>query len=529
MKFKQKVTLLPAVVTVFLVAILAVTWVLGRDTSRLLARIGDEYAPTLALVRSLEAQSTTLQRELREAVLARDEALLESMGELALAFEAELAGEQGGARMEAGRVQALQESFREFWAHAQEAVRLAARGDAQAEAALAEAMERHRLLKQQLRGTGEWAQQGLQRSFEDVSALHEWRQQWIWALGLLCILSLAGLSFWLVRGVVGPLTQLTAVASRIATEGDLTQAIQVDSDDEIGLLARSIEALVTRLRTLPVALQSVVDELSVAAERLNEASRGQLNFLTHQSRSLSEAGTTMSEIAQTSNLAASRAEMVLKVAAQADEFSSAGRQSIESSAEGLQQVRQRVEALVRGVAHLSEQAARAGEIIGSVRDLADQSNVLALNASIEAARAGDEGRGFAVVAREMRALSGLSLQSTQRIGKILLEINQAIRRAVSIAEVDSQQMEEGLTQVLTSADRLREITTVVQESSQAAKQIVASVTQQNAGIAQMTEVMTTLSQMMGDVVESTMDAEEAVGQVNTTLERLRQVVTSFRV
>ncbi len=90
-------------------------------------------------------------------------------------------------------------------------------------------------------------------------------------------------------------------------------------------------------------------------------------------------------------------------------------------------------------------------------------------------------------------------------------------------------MEAGINQVLTSADRLREITTVVHESSQAAKQIVASVTQQNAGIAQMTEVMTTLSTMMGDVVESTMNAEEAVLQVNATLERLRDVAASFRV
>jgi methyl-accepting chemotaxis protein len=129
----------------------------------------------------------------------------------------------------------------------------------------------------------------------------------------------------------------------------------------------------------------------------------------------------------------------------------------------------------------------------------------------------------------MRALSGQSVQSTQRIGKILLEINRAIRRAVSIAEQDSQQMEAGIAQVMTSADRLREITTVVHESSQAAKQIVASVTQQNAGISQMTDVMTTLSQMMGDVVESTMAAEEAVVQVNTSLDRLKAVVTSFRV
>jgi len=185
--------------------------------------------------------------------------------------------------------------------------------------------------------------------------------------------------------------------------------------------------------------------------------------------------------------------------------------------------------MMGNVAHLSEQAVRAGEIIGSVRDLADQSNVLALNASIEAARAGEEGRGFAVVAREMRALSGQSVQSTQRIGMILREINQAIRDTVSNAEQDSEQVEEGISLVLTSGDRLKEIATVVHESSQAARQIVASVTQQNAGITQMTQVISSLSQRMNDVVASTHDAEAAVGRVNTSLERLKRIAVSFRV
>jgi methyl-accepting chemotaxis protein len=406
---------------------------------------------------------------------------------------------------------------------------LAARAEPEAEAAFTQAMEGSATLRQLLRGTSEWANAGLERSFDEMRVMQSGRQLWVVTMVVLCILSLWVLSLWLVRGVVGPLSRLTEVTTRIATEGDLTQRIDVDSQDEVGELARGIEALVRRLRTVPVTLEGVVGELTQAAERLTEASQRQLAFLSHQSRSLSEAGSTMSEIAQTSNLAASRAEMVLRVAAQADAFSASGRQSIESSAQGLQQLRERVEALMRSVAHLSEQAARAGEIIGSVRDLADQSNVLALNASIEAARAGDEGRGFAVVAREMRALSGQSVQSTQRIGKILLEINQAIRGAVSIAEQDSQQMEAGIVQVMTSADRLKEITTVVHESSQAAKQIVASVTQQNAGIAQMTNVMTTLSQMMSDVVESTMTAEESVVRMNATLERLKQVATSFRV
>jgi methyl-accepting chemotaxis protein len=530
MTFKRKVFLLPVVATVFLLGLLGVSVVVGQDAARLSRRMADGYMPALATARSLESLADSLEGGLREAWLGRDTARLVALREQAKAFEEELAGAAKNAVMEEARLLSLKESFNGFWSAWQRAVELAARASPEeAEAARVQALGRSAVLRQLLRGTNEWANAGLERSLDELSVLQGGRQQWVVSMGVLCILALWGLSLWLVRGVVGPLARLTEVTTRIATEGDLTQHIEVDSQDELGELARGIEALVTRLRTVPVALEGVLGELTQAAERLTEASKQQLAFLSHQSRSLSEAGSTMSEIAQTSNLAASRAEMVLKVAAQADAFSASGRHSIERSAQGLQQLRERVEALMSSVAHLSEQAARAGEIIGSVRDLADQSNVLALNASIEAARAGEEGRGFAVVAREMRALSGQSVQSTQRIGKILLEINQAIRRAVSIAEQDSQQMEAGIVQVMTSADRLKEITTVVHESSQAAKQIVASVTQQNAGIAQMTNVMTTLSQMMGDVVESTMNAEESVVKMNATLERLKQVATSFRV
>jgi methyl-accepting chemotaxis protein len=529
MTFKQKVSLLPVVATVFLLVILGMSMMLGLDAARLSLRISEGYTPALASVRDLESQVASLKWTLREAWLARDEARLGAMREGAKRVGDELTRLGENPVMGAAQAQALREAFDTFWTQGQRAVAMAARGESGAEESFQQALVRSAMLERLLRDTGDQSHAGLRLSYDKMRLLQQGRQRWIVTLVVLCILVLGALSSWLVRGVVGPLTRLTEVTTRIATEGDLTQHIDVSSGDEIGQLARGIEALVVRLRTVPETLRSVVDDLTQAAARLTEASQGQLAFLSHQSRSLSDAGSTMSQIAQTSNLAASRAEMVLRVAAQADEFSASGRQSIESSARGLRELRARVEALMRSVAHLSEQAARAGEIIGSVRDLADQSNVLALNASIEAARAGEEGRSFAVVAQEMRALSGQSLQSTQRIGKILLEINRAIRRAVSIAEQDSQQMEAGIAQVMTSADRLREITTVVQESSQAAKQIVASVTQQNAGIAQMTEVMTTLSQMMGDVVESTMNAEEAVVQVNTSLERLRAMVTSFRV
>lgn len=375
----------------------------------------------------------------------------------------------------------------------------------------------------------EQEQQARREALAEVSRMHGTHQTTLTVLGLLCVAALGGVSVWLTRGVVTSVARLTEATRRIAEQGDLTQDIDVSDDDELGQLARAIQELVQRLRGLPVRLQKLSEDMAQTVAQLTKANADHLEFLTQQSRSLTEAGATMAEIAQTSEVAATRAEMVLKVAAEADAFSASGQQSIEQSAEGLQLIRERVGALVSSISGLSEQAVHAGEIISSVKDLADQSNVLALNAAIEAARAGDEGRGFAVVAREMRALSGQSLRSTQRIGKILLEINQAIHQTVSIAEEDSQRMEESLEKVLASATSLKEITTVVQETSHAARQIVASVTQQNAGITQMTEVITQLSMMMGDVGSATMQAQEAVAQLNGSVAELQSLVGNFRV
>jgi methyl-accepting chemotaxis protein len=529
LKLMQKMMVVPAVAAVFLVSILVAFVTLGMLSGRVYERINTSHVPTIELSREVHLRYPGLHRGVMAEVTRKAGGGLEPLRTEVKELEAklDLARTVPGANV--ARTDALKASLASYWASAEQAVALAAKGDAGTDAARGQLEASYQSLGAALKQAAEDDARSIGISYDEVKGLHITMQVLVIVLVVLGILLTVGLALWLHREVTVPLAKLTAVATRIAEKGDLTQPIDASSQDEVGELARGFQVMVTRLRNVPNTISSVVTDLAAAAGRLTQASQDQVNFLTNQSRSLTEASTTIAEIAQTSNMAASRAEMVLKVAAQADAFSASGQQSIEKSAEGLQQIRQRVGALVGSIGHLSDQAVHAGEIISSVKDLADQSNVLALNAAIEAARAGEEGRGFAVVAREMRSLSGQSLQSTQRIGKILLEINQAIRQTVSIAEGDSQKMEEGIEQVLASANTLKEITTVVQESSQAARQIVASVTQQNAGIAQMTEVMTQLSAMMADVVTATMTAEEAVAQINTSLGQLTDLSTAFRV
>lgn len=527
--FKQKMMLLPGLAAVFLLAILAISIVIDFKTGKAHERIEQGYAPSLAHSQLMMTQLQQLHHELQDAVTMKDASQLEPMRALARKLTSNLEAAHRNPVLSFQQLTVLQQDFSLYQEELEKAVDLNTKGDAQASAALTRVNTRFESLQRALQLMVDDQQRGLADAFYKASLAGSRGRILIAVLVALCILLLGGMSWWMVREVAEPLVALAQTAERIALEGDLTQTIDVNARDEVGSLARSLEALVNRLRSVPVALQGLVGELTTASERLTKVSQEQINFLTEQARSLSEAGTTMAQIAQTSSMASSRAEMVLNVAEQADAFTGASQQTIEQSAQGLEQIRQRVGAMVGGIGQLSEQAVHAREIIGSVKDLADQSNVLALNAAIEASRAGEGGRGFAVVAREMRALSGESLKSTERIGKILLDINTAIRQAVSSAELDSKQMEAGIEQVLTSANKLKEITSVMQQSSNAARQIVASVTQQNAGISQMTDVMTQLSGMMGDVVLATTTAEEAVGQINATVSQLRKIVSEFRV
>jgi methyl-accepting chemotaxis protein len=527
--FKQKMMLLPAVASVFLLAILGTAILMGVSTGRAHARIERGHLPALALSQTVMAELRALHHELHDAVEQRSRSRLEPMLELAEKIAQQLEEARANPVVSPQHLSVLQQDFGLYQQELRAAVEQHHAGEAQAPASLTRVDTRFESMQKALQLMLDEHLRGQDAAFSQASAAGLRGRVMIGVLVALCILSLGGLSWWMVREVAVPLVRLSETASRIASEGDLTLTVEVRSQDEVGQLAHSLAALVKRLRAVPVALQGVVGELSTAAERLLKVSQEQINFLTEQARSLSEAGTTMAEIAQTSGMASSRAEMVLRVAEQADSFTLASQQSIEQSAQGLEQIRQRVAALVGNIGQLSEQAVHAREIIGSVKDLADQSNVLALNAAIEAARAQEGGRGFAVVAREMRALSGQSLQSTERIGRILLDINMAIRQAVASAAVDSKQMEEGIEQVLASANKLKEITGVLQESGKAARQIVASVTQQNAGISQMTDVMTQLSAMMGDVVTATTTAEETVVQINATVGQLKRIVSEFRV
>ncbi|XXF77781.1 methyl-accepting chemotaxis protein [Myxococcaceae bacterium GXIMD 01537] len=328
-------------------------------------------------------------------------------------------------------------------------------------------------------------------------------------LGLFMLL-LPALSAWMLarrqaKGAGAVLEALEGLASGKPAVPDWC------STDEIGDLSSGMVAVLARLQEIPTTLRSSAGRLSQAGAALGSASGQQRESLMQQSAALQEAQVTSQEIRQTSELAATKAETVLGVAARAEQLGQSGETAIDKTLNGLNSIRQFVDGMRTRVLHVQQSASQIHDIASSVKDLADQSNILAINASIEAARSGEQGRGFAVVAREFRSLADQSIRETVRIGRILDQVGEAIRELASMTDQGAKQVEGGLEMVRSSGDSLRELSVIIRENAAAARQIAAAVSQQNTGV---TQIFTAIAQL-------NMGMEETVQRLDTTLEATR--------
>ncbi len=329
--------------------------------------------------------------------------------------------------------------------------------------------------------------------------------------------------------VIRPVRALIAATQVIAETGDLTQPIAIRSGDELGQLADSFSKMVSRLREALNKLLTANGALATLMVELRGSADEQTRNATQQAAALQETHVTAQEIRQTSQMAAEKADRVLKEAERADAVSRRGEEAIGRSVAGLTAIREQVSEIARRIDELSSRAQQIAGITSTVKDLADQSNMLALNAAIEAVRSGEHGKGFAVVAREIRALADQSIAATRRVGEVLSDIGGSIRQVVGITQVGAQRIESGIEEVRASGQNLAELSAIVRENSTSARQIAAAVSQQNAGIAQIFAAMGDLQGMMTQTMESVEATSAAARQLGAVASIAADAVKGYRV
>jgi len=315
---------------------------------------------------------------------------------------------------------------------------------------------------------------------------------------------------------VGALVSLAAQAAKAQPEAEVGLA----GDDEVAQVAISVTLLGRRLRAALMTFSESTERVSSAATHLSELTRAQTETVTRQAAALQETQVTAQEIKQTAELAAERAEAMIKHADRSETISGAGERAVVQSVASLNDIHQQVLEIAQRIEVLNERTRQIGDITQSVKDLADQSNMLALNAAIEAVRSGEAGKGFAVVAREIRSLADQSIEATKRVREILEDVGRAIHSAVAITGTGMQRIEAGLVQVKASGENLQELSSIVRETSASMRQIAAAVSQQGAGILQIFGAVREQNEMMDETVRklhATHESAEQLKEVSQTM------------
>jgi methyl-accepting chemotaxis protein len=329
-------------------------------------------------------------------------------------------------------------------------------------------------------------------------------------------------------------SRYTAFVERVA-EGNLTARLSLDHDqrlrntDELHRLGLNLNIMVEGLSETAHQMRQVSSGVAAAAAEILAATTQQNASSTEQDAAVTQTVATAEEVRATVQQTADRAQTVADMSQQSLTVSRAGLDAVVDSVNGMQLLRERVESIAENILMLSERTQQIGEIIDTVNDIADQSKMLALNASIEAARAGDEGRGFAVVAMEVRQLAEQSRTATARVRDILNEIQHATNTAVMVTEEGSKGAEAGVTLVERAGEAIRNLSATIEEAAQSAAQIAASTQQQTNGMEQLTMAMDSIHRATAQTVASTRQTEESARQLDDMAQQMEHTVARYRL
>lgn len=308
------------------------------------------------------------------------------------------------------------------------------------------------------------------------------------------------------------------VAARIA-DGDLTVRITPLSDKDV--LGKALSTMVDRLRS---QIREMIEGINVLASATAELSSTMVQIAAgarETASAVNETATTLLEVKQASQLSNQKAKTISDDTQQTLRVSRDGVDSIEKSILSMENIREQMRGIAESIIKLSEQSQAIGDIVTSVNDLAEQSNILAVNAAIEAAKAGDYGKGFTVVAKEIRNHAEQSKQATSKVRSILVDTQKATASAVMVAERGTKLAEDGAQLSSVSGRAIQTVMSGINETAESMLQISASAKEQVAGLDQVTTAIQHIKAASEQNVES-------IHQVELTAQNLKELGTRLQ-
>lgn len=337
---------------------------------------------------------------------------------------------------------------------------------------------------------------------------------------VLAMLLAVGATVWLLRSKLAPLSDLVRQAEALGA-GDLSARLNVSSHDEIGQLARSFNQMGEALSTMVSHIRSAAEQVNSRAQALSGLSGGAYEGMEQQSGEITSMAGAVEEFSATSLNIADNMGNTERLAQENAQQTRIGRTSMQEASSSLEHIATALNSTAAVINTLGQRSQEIGGIVGVITSIAEQTNLLALNAAIEAARAGEQGRGFAVVADEVRNLASRTRQATDEISAMIQSIQQETGNAISTMEHGNVLMQEGLSR---NADVATALARIDEQSRSAGQQFAAitTATQEQSSTA------TLLSSNLQSIALANSEQREVVSNLAVTAKELETLAAGLR-
>ena len=371
-------------------------------------------------------------------------------------------------------------------------------------------------------------QKAAQESYE--KSQHEFRTVKIVSSAciILAILITAIISLTVIRSITRGAALLQDASSRMAG-GDLTAAANVSGSDELGQIARSFNTMRESFAALIGQVTGTASQVASAAHQLMATSEQIATGAEEVACQASTVATAGEEMSATSGDIAQNCQMAAEGSHQASSAAAAGAEVVEKTVQVMGRIATRVHETAKSVESLGSRSDQIGEIIGTIQDIADQTNLLALNAAIEAARAGEQGRGFAVVADEVRALAERTTKATREIGEMIKAIQSETKGAVAAMEEGVREVESGTAEAAKSGHALQEILEQINAVTMQVNQVATAAEEQTATTSEISSNIHQITDVVQETAKGAQESATAANQLATLAEDLQRLVGQFKL
>ncbi|HHL39733.1 MAG TPA: methyl-accepting chemotaxis protein [Deltaproteobacteria bacterium] len=347
----------------------------------------------------------------------------------------------------------------------------------------------------------------------------------------LCISIAVAVAGWLLvmRVIAKPIDSLVEMATGMSG-GDFTvRDVHVLTNYEMGLLSDSLNKMRVNLNDMLRRVKDNSDHLASASNELASTSAQIVKGSEHQSSQTDQMATAMEEMSATVIEVAKNSQLAAESAAEAQEIAVKGGDVVNKAVNGMLAVAETVNRSASTVEALGKSSDQIGAIVAVINDIADQTNLLALNAAIEAARAGEQGRGFAVVADEVRKLAEKTTKATKEIADMIKSIQDDTRGAITSMNKGTQQVEEGVQLANDAGEALRQIVSSIQNVTDLVRQIATAAEEQSATTDEISSNVSAVAAIAKETTSGVHQISEASESLRVVAEELRDIVDTFRL